>query len=169
MTKKPRKSSARNPTGQTLASNTLTIQQSNWLNEYLKTGNGFKSYKNAYTTKGMNNKSIYNEAQRLIHHPVISKLINEYKGNQIDKMEFDREMALSEFEEARLGALAKEDYATAVSATTGKCKLFGLMNEKKTIHIEHNNFVQMLRDEANQLQQSIEQEVIDTEFEELEE
>ncbi len=90
----------------------------------------------AYVTAGyVDNDSA---ASKLGRHPAIVARVAEITGRGAELAAFTVAKAIQEFEEARLLAKANEQPAAMVSATTGKCKVSGLLSEYHVLEGGHN-------------------------------
>lgn len=115
----------------------LTEKQEAFVRAFFETGNAAEAYRTAYDTEPNSRDSwIYVEACQLLDNPKVAQRLQELR-EQADRLSiFNREKALEEYEEARLMALTEKNPSAAVSAVTGKVKLFGLEPRQKSL-IEH--------------------------------
>lgn len=105
----------------------LTVKQEAFCLAFLETGNAAEAYRRAYdVAPDAKDGWLYVEACQLLDNPKIAQRLQGLR-DQAQKMAlFGVLQASEEFEEARLAALRLGMPAAAVSATTGKVKLFGL-------------------------------------------
>lgn len=115
----------------------LTPKQEAFALAFLETGNAAEAYRRAYdVAPDAKDNWIYVEACQLLDNPKVALRLKELR-DQAEKLSiFTLAAAMEEFEEARQAALREGQAAAAVSATTGKVKLFGLDRPTK-IAAEH--------------------------------
>lgn len=115
----------------------LTPKQEAFALAYFETSNAAESYRRAYdVSENAKDQWIYVEASQLLDNPKIALRIKALQ-EQAEKLSmFTRRKALDEYEEARLLALQEASPSAAVSAVTGKVKLFGLEAPAKS-RLEH--------------------------------
>lgn len=110
----------------------LTEKQESFALAYLETGNAAEAYRRAYDVRAATtHSSIYVEASRMLKNPKITLRIKELQKNAEQLALYNVKSAYEEYEAARKLAHEKENPAAAVSAITGKVKLFGLDNHTK--------------------------------------
>lgn len=121
----------------TVGPNGLTEKQEAFALAFLETGNAAEAYRRAYdVAPDAKDGWLYVEACQLLDNPKIALRLKELR-DQAEKLSiFTLQAAMEEFEEARQAALREGQAAAAVSATTGKVKLFGLDRPTK-IAAEH--------------------------------
>jgi phage terminase small subunit len=94
---------------------------------FLETGNAAEAYRRAYdVAPDAKDSWIYVEACQLLDHPKVALRLKELRDQAEVLSIFTLQAAMEEFEEARQTALRAGQAAAAVSATSGKVKLFGL-------------------------------------------
>lgn len=105
----------------------LTPKQEAFALAYFETGNAAEAYRRAYDV-GENTRDqwLYVEASQLLDHPKVALRVKALQEQAEQLSMFTRMRALEEYEEARMLALKTGSAAAAVSAVTGKVKLFGL-------------------------------------------
>lgn len=110
----------------------LTPKQEAFALAFLETGNAAEAYRRAYdVSENAKDHWLYVEASQLLDHPEIARRLKELR-DQAEKLSiFTLAAAMEEFEEARKLALQEGQAAAAVSATSGKVKLFGLDRPSK--------------------------------------
>ena len=114
----------------------LTPKQEAFALAYVETGNGAESYRRAYDVKAeTTHSSIYVAASRLLSDPKIKLRVRELQDQAVELVLYSKAKALEEYESARESAMTAEQFGAAVSAVTGKAKLFGFHSEK--VHNEH--------------------------------
>lgn len=115
----------------------LTPKQEAFALAYFETGNAAEAYRRAYdVSENAKDHWLYVEASQLLDHPDIALRLEALQA-QAEKLSlFTRQKAIEEYEEARMLALQSGAASAAVSATTGKVKLFGLEAPAKS-RLEH--------------------------------
>lgn len=115
----------------------LTPKQEAFALAFLETGNAAEAYRRAYdVAPDAKDNWIYVESCQLLDNPKVALRLKELR-DQAEKLSiFTLAAAMEEFEEARQAALREGQAAAAVSATTGKVKLFGL-DKPARIAAEH--------------------------------
>lgn len=93
---------------------------------YVETANAAESYRIAYNTEKMAEKTIQREGYNLLQRPQIQERLEELRGQIMDRHQITVDTLLMELEEARRLALTTKKAAAAVTATMGKAKLLGL-------------------------------------------
>jgi len=117
--------------------NGLTEKQEAFALAFLETGNAAEAYRRAYDVAADAKDSwLYVEACQLLDNPKIALRLQELRDQAERLSIFTLAAAMEEFEEARKLALKEGQAAAAVSATSGKVKLFGLDRPTK-IAAEH--------------------------------
>ena len=107
--------------------NGLTEKQEAFALAFLETGNAAEAYRRAYDlAQDAKDSWLYVEACQLLDNPKIALRLKELRAQAERLSIFTLAAAMEEFEEARQAALRDGQAAAAVSATTGKVKLFGL-------------------------------------------
>ncbi len=105
----------------------MTPKQEAFALAYFETGNAAEAYRRAYDVdENARDQWFYVEASQLLDNPKIALRLAELQEQATKLVMFTRQKAMEEYEEARKLAIATEAPAAAVSATTGKVKLFGL-------------------------------------------
>ncbi len=115
----------------------LTPKQEAFALAYFETGNAAEAYRRAYdVADNAKDQWLYVEASQLLDHPQITLRLEALEAQAQKLSMFTRQKALDEYEEARQLAIKSASPAAAVSATTGKVKLFGLEAPLRSKH-EH--------------------------------
>jgi len=105
----------------------LTTKQEAFALAYVETGNAAEAYRRAYdVAPDAKDSWIYVEALQLLDHPRIGPRIAALKEQALRLAGYTVHKAAEEYEEARATAIKLGMPAAAVSAVTGKVKLFGL-------------------------------------------
>lgn len=115
----------------------LTPKQEAFALAYFETSNAAESYRRAYdVSENAKDQWIYVEASQLLDNHKIALRIKALQAQAEKLSMFTRRKALDEYEEARLLALREASPSAAVSAVTGKVRLFGLEVPSKS-RLEH--------------------------------
>lgn len=93
---------------------------------YVETANAAESYRIAYNTEKMAEKTIQREGYNLLQRPQIQERLEKLRWQVMDRHQITVDTLLMELEEARHLALTTKKAAAAVTATMGKAKLLGL-------------------------------------------
>lgn len=111
----------------------LTPKQEAFALAFFETSNAAEAYRRAYdVAPDAKDQWLYVEASQLLDHPNVSLRLQELEDQAAALSLYTRQKALQEYEEARSLALKEGAASAAVSATTGKVKLFGLEAPTKT-------------------------------------
>jgi phage terminase small subunit len=113
----------------------LTPKQEAFCLAFLETGNAAEAYRRAYDVlPEAKDGWLYVEACQLLDNPKIALRLKGLREQAERLSIFNLSAAMDEFEEARKLALAIENPAAMVAATTGKVRLFGLDKPSKMEH-----------------------------------
>lgn len=105
----------------------LTPKQEAFARSYLETGNAAEAYRRAYeVADDARDGWLYVEACQMLDNPKISLRLEELQAEAQRLSLFTIRKAAEEYEQARALAVKLDNPAAAVSAITGKVKLFGL-------------------------------------------
>lgn len=114
----------------------LTPKQEAFALAYVETGNAAEAYRRAYDVKAATQHStIYVAASELMRNPKIRGRVAELHEQAASMALYSVKTAFEEYEVARQLALQEANPSAAVSAVTGKVKLFGLDNRKQQIEV----------------------------------
>lgn len=109
----------------------LTPQQELFCQKYLECKrNASEAYRQSYNCENSAPQTIYNEAHKLLHHRYVARRIRQLFDFQAERLNVTMESLTDEYEQARAAAMRAGEYSPAISATTGKAKLFGLIVDK---------------------------------------
>ena len=107
--------------------NQLTAKQEAFALAYVETGNAAEAYRRAYdVAQDAKDSWIYVEASQLLDNPKVSIRVGELQEQARKLSFFTVQQAFEEYEAARLLAHSEANPSAAVSAVTGKVKLYGL-------------------------------------------
>ena len=114
----------------------LTPKQEKFCAVYFETGNASEAYRQAYSAKGMKEKTIGRMAFDLLQNRKITAKVRELKDLAAKTAVVTVLDLVNELEESRKLALSKLDVSTAIAATMGKAKLlgFGAPDQNTTIN-----------------------------------
>ena len=108
-------------------SSQLTAKQEAFALAFVETGNASEAYRRAYDVKAATQHStIYSAASRLLADAKIAARVSELQDQAAELTLYTVKQAAEEYEVARQLALKEDNPNAAVSAVTGKVKLFGL-------------------------------------------
>lgn len=109
----------------------LTPKQEAFALAYVETGSGAEAYRRAYDVRAATqHSSIYVAASKLLSDPKIALRVAQLQEQAAELVLYSKKQALDELEAARNLAMMKEEASAAVSAITGKAKLFGFMSDR---------------------------------------
>ncbi len=118
----------------------LTPKQEAFCLAYVESGSGAEAYRTAYDVKSETKHStIYSAASHLLADTKISTRVKELQAQAVELVLYSKKQALDEYESARARAMEDGQYSSAVSAVTGKAKLFGMHSDK--LDVEHKGGV----------------------------
>lgn len=113
----------------------LTLKQETFCKEYISNGgNATQAYKKAYDCKKMKDKTINENASRLLKDSKVSARLEELKKPLQEKFEYSMEQSFKKFNELQELALKRisiagfpnPDVANAIKCEENKAKLMGL-------------------------------------------
>lgn len=110
----------------------ITAKQEAFALAYVETGNAAEAYRRAYDVEPAARDSwIYVEACQLLDNPKVARRVEAMQAEAARLSLFTIKQAFDEYEEARRLAMMAANPSAAVSAITGKVKLFGLEKPSK--------------------------------------
>jgi phage terminase small subunit len=115
----------------------MTPKQLAFVREYMIDRNATQ----AAIRAGYSTKTADVQGPRLLGDVRVKKAIAEHEAAHAERCQVTVDSLTREYEEARALALANAQSAAAVSATTGKAKLHGLLDEKPVNNATAVNFV----------------------------
>lgn len=118
-----------------MSKDNLTEKQRKFAQKYIELGNASEAYRQSYNAKNMTDKQIWEEASKLNANPKVRQRVEDLRKKHAERHAVTVESITKEYEEARTLALLEKQPSAAVSATTGKAKLHGLVVEKKDVKI----------------------------------
>lgn len=115
----------------------LTPKREKFAQAYVELDCGASAYREAFSTKNMSDKSVWEHASRLLKDVKVGARVEELKAEHRKRHNVTVDSLLAELEEARTVAMTSErpQSAAAVSATMGKARILGL--DKQVL--EHKN------------------------------
>lgn len=132
----------------------LTPQQELFCLKYIELKrNASEAYRQSYNCKKSSVNTVCTEAYKLLHNPYVAHRLRQLFDIQAERLNVTIESAAAEYEEIRILARNNGDYSPAVSAITGKAKLFGLITDKSTNAVT-------IEDKAEKTEEQIKEELI---------
>lgn len=111
---------------------TITEKQAAFARAFFETANAAEAYRRAYdVAPDAKDGWIYVEACQLLDNPKVAQRLDELREEAKRLSLFTVTTAFEEYEAARILAHAEKNPSAAVSAVTGKVKLFGLDKPSK--------------------------------------
>lgn len=109
----------------------LTSKQEKFCLIYVETSNATYSYRQAYSTKNMADKTVNEKASRLLGLDKIRARIKELRDTVAERCGITIKDLIKELDENRKAALSAENpqAAAATAATMGKAKLLGYLEK----------------------------------------
>ena len=105
----------------------LTPKQEAFALAYIECGLAAEAYRRAYDVpESSRDQWLYVEASQLLDNPKVALRIKEIQDQAAKLSLYTTKAAFDELEAARALAMAEKNPSAAVSAVTGKVKLFGL-------------------------------------------
>ena len=111
----------------------LTSKQERFAIEYVQCGSATEAHRLAGYGPRMTDKTRNEAASRLLANSKIVARISELRGGHVERHNDHVDGLIAQFEEIRTRALVKGQLGAAVSAVTGKVKLYGLNDGPQTI------------------------------------
>lgn len=116
---------------------TITEKQDAFARAFFETANAAEAYRRAYdVAHDAKDGWIYVEACQLLDNPNVALRLSELREEAKRLSLFTVTTAFEEYEAARILAHAEKNPSAAVSAVTGKVKLFGL---DKPTRVDHSS------------------------------
>ena len=125
----------------------LTPKQQGFADDVISGMSQFDAYKNNYSTSGMSEKTIYEEASRLAAHPKISARRFEAQAAAQERNIVTIQSITAELNQARDLADSLQNPAAMTGAIMGKAKVNGLLIDKVDAKQTFN--VTISRDDAD--------------------
>lgn len=123
--------------------NNLTLKQENFCQKFIELGSLSEAYMQCYdVSPNTLYKTVQEMASRLAAEPKIVARVKEIRNLQLKRHFVTVESITDELEEARSLAMQIEAPSAAVTASMGKAKLHGLINEKPEtqVNVQVNNY-----------------------------
>jgi phage terminase small subunit len=108
----------------------LTPKQEAFAVEYVKTGNATQAYRAAYNTANMKDKTIWARSCELRKNSKVAERVEELREVIRERALVSLDSLTEELEHARLKGEEWKQGSTMVSATMGKAKLHGLIDNQ---------------------------------------
>jgi len=123
-----------------MADKPLTPKQEAFALAYVETGNAAEAYRRAYDVKAQTTHgTIYAAASKLLADNRIYTRVKDLQKQAAELTLYTVKAAFDEYEAARQMALQVGNPSAAVSAVSGKVKLFGLEQPAKTKTLHGND------------------------------
>lgn len=129
---------------------TLTPKQEAFAQAYHATGNASEAYRRAYNAEGMKEKSIHENASKLLNHAKVAPRLAELQAASAKKHEITigrlTEMTLNAFQEAqRINPTSGQmQTSSMIKAAEFLGKLHGLIVDKTQLSGDADNPVEMI-------------------------
>ena len=113
----------------------LTVKQEKFCQEYVKNGNASESYRNAYSTVKMKDKTINEKASRMLKEDKISTRVKELKDNLSEEHEITKNEIVKELhllittKVTKKSVVRNQDKLKAIEIAS---KMFGLNEPTKS-------------------------------------
>lgn len=131
-----------------MAGDSLTPKQEKFAQVYVLTGNASEAYRQAYDV-GENTKpeSVWESASRTLADVKVASRVVALQEQAAKRHAVTVDSITREYEEARELALKEGQSAAAVSATTGKAKLHGLLTDRVVhdVTLRHEEWLETLK------------------------
>lgn len=111
----------------------LTPKQESFAQKYVELGNASEAYRQSYDAENMADKTVWEEASLLLDNPKVAPRVAELRAAHRERHNVTVDSITQELEEARSLAKLKEQTASMVSASMGKAKLHGLIEDKTNL------------------------------------
>tara|TARA_R110002020_G_scaffold88331_1_gene217017 strand:- start:297 stop:710 length:414 start_codon:yes stop_codon:yes gene_type:complete len=111
----------------------LTPKQHAFVLAYIENGNASESYRLAYSTDTMKERSIHQLASRLLKHQGVQTFIQERQDKLTSHSHFTLIEATRLLEETRIQAQEKGDLELVRRCIMDKARLHGLLVERKEV------------------------------------
>jgi hypothetical protein len=110
----------------------LTPQQEAFAQAYDRLGNGSRAYRAAYNVGAKTTpQTIWNEASRLMQHPLVSRRIAELRAQAAEKAVKSMVEIVSDLDQSRSLAMDLERPSAAVSASSAQARILGYAGGKR--------------------------------------
>lgn len=117
----------------------LTIKQESFCQKFIETGNASEAYRQAYDSSNMKAETVNREAFALLENHKIATRVESLKLEHRARHNVSVDSLTTELDEARDLAIDCKNPSAAVSATTAKAKLHGLLIEKTQLETLNKN------------------------------
>jgi phage terminase small subunit len=117
----------------------LTPKQEKFCRKYIELGNASEAYRQSYDAGKMKPEVIHVKACELLKNGNVKVRVEELQAKHQKRHDVTMDSLTSEYEEARVLALADKQYSPVISAITGKAKLHGLLIDKAETKLTFEN------------------------------
>ena len=111
----------------------LTPKQEKFAQKYIELGNAAEAYRNAYDAENMKPVTVRRKAAELLQNGNVAACVRDLRERHYARHAVTVDSLTGEYEEARRMALEDRQASAAVSATTGKAKLHGLIVDRNEV------------------------------------
>lgn len=112
----------------------LTVKREAFCIAYIENGgDGAKAYRSAFNAENMKPETVWNEASKLLASPKVAARVAELRAGVVERHAITVDDILAQIDEDRDFARQLEQAAPAISATTLKAKILGMLTDK----VEH--------------------------------
>ena len=111
----------------------LTQKQEAFALAYIETGNASEAYRRAYDTSGMSEKSINENASKLLNHAKVAPRIAELRAPVVEKAGLTLEKHLDDLLRLRNMAVKDAKWSAAIQAEIARGKAAGLYVERTEV------------------------------------
>lgn len=118
---------------------TLTPKQEAFVQAYHETGNASEAYRRAYNAERMKEKSIHENASKLLNHAKVAPRLEELQKRAQKRHDITIDTLTEMLKADRELARELEQSSAAVSAVMGLAKIHGLILDKAQISGDENN------------------------------
>ena len=119
--------------------NNLTLKQDKAVRKYVECGNMSEAYRYAYNSENMKPETINRKAKFLFDQGKIRARVEMLQAEHRERHNVTVDSLTVELEDARKLAIEIQNPSAAVSATTAKAKLHGLLIEKRQLESMSKN------------------------------
>ena len=115
----------------------LTVKRENFAIAYVENGgDGAKAYRSAFNAENMKPETIWSEASKLLADHKVSARVEQLRAKVVERHVITVDDILKQIDEDRAFARELEQAAPAITATTLKAKILGMLTEK---HLHGND------------------------------
>ena len=120
----------------------LTPKQEGFCLSYIETGNASEAYRRNYSTGKMSEKTVCNEACKLLKHPDITPRLEQLQQAHSERYNITVDGITTMYKAVIADATTSKQFGPKVSAITGLAKLHGLLTDK--VEVTENSIASRL-------------------------